>query len=442
MSCRRLSSPAAPASVLLLYLAFLAAVPSASAREFAVDGKVLELEESELDSAIAAFDYILVDFYAPWCGHCKRLSPELDAAAPVLATLKEPVVVAKIDADKYRKLASKYEIDGFPTLKLFMHGIPIEYTGPRKADSLVHFLKKFVAPDVSVLEGDHAVRNFVETAGTNFPIFIGFGMAESVIRELGAKYKKKAWFGVAKDFTEDLMVTYDFDKVPSLVSLHPKYHEHSVFYGPFEGEFLEDFIKHNQLPLAVPINYETLKLLNDDKRKIVLTIMEDENNEKASKLVKILKSAASANRDLVFGYVGVEQWEEFADTFEATKSNLPKILIWDGHDDYHIAEGLERLDDENDQATQLSRFLETYREGKLVLRTISGPSFTGFIKSLMNMRTVYIIVFVVGLLALMLYLTREDGSVPQRRLRDEYQPVSSSVEAERRSEYRPEDKED
>lgn len=124
---------------------------------------------------------------------------------------------------------------GFPTLKLFSHGVPIEYTGPRKADLLVRFLKKFVAPDVSLLESDSAVQSFVEAAGTHFPIFIGFGVNESLIVELASKYKKKAWFSVVKGFSEDIMITYDFDKVPALVSLHPAYNEQSVFYGPFEG---------------------------------------------------------------------------------------------------------------------------------------------------------------------------------------------------------------
>jgi thiol-disulfide isomerase/thioredoxin len=41
------------------------------------DGTVLILDESNFDSAISSFDHILVDFYAPWCGHCKRLSPEV-----------------------------------------------------------------------------------------------------------------------------------------------------------------------------------------------------------------------------------------------------------------------------------------------------------------------------------------------------------------------------
>lgn len=127
------------------------------------------------------------------------------------------------------------ECSGFPTLMLFIHGVPIEYTGSRKADLLVRSLKKFVAPDVSILESDSAIKSFVENAGTSFPIFIGFGANESLIAEYGGKYKKRAWFAAAKDFSEDLMVTYDFNKVPALVAVHPKYNEQSVFYGPFEG---------------------------------------------------------------------------------------------------------------------------------------------------------------------------------------------------------------
>lgn len=127
-----------------------------------------------------------------------------------------------------------------------MHGIPVEYNGPRKADLLVRYLKKFVAPDVSVLDSDSAISDFIETAGTYFPMYIGFGLNESMISKLAIKYKKRAWFSVAKDFSEDIMVLYDFDKVPALVSLHPSYNEQSIFYGPFEGQFL--------LGLASPAN--------------------------------------------------------------------------------------------------------------------------------------------------------------------------------------------
>ncbi|ONK77478.1 uncharacterized protein A4U43_C02F6950 [Asparagus officinalis] len=427
----------------LLLFSFFARVYS---NQFSVDGTVLELDDKNFDSAISSFDFILVDFYAPWCGHCKKLSPELDVAAPTLAGLKEPIVIAKVNADKYSKLGAKYEIDGYPTLKLFMHGVPVDYYGPRKADLLVRYLKKFVAPDVSVLESDSAVDGFVEAAGKQFPIFIGFGLDESLVVEFARKYKKRAWFSIAKGFSEEAMVTYDFDKVPALVSLHPKYNEQSVFYGPFEGEFLEDFMKQNQLPLIVPINFETLKLLNDDKRKIVVTIVNDDVDEKSLKLIKTLRAAANANRDLVFGYVGIKQWEEFVDTFDVRKgSQLPKLLIWDGTEEYHIVEGSESLDDDDDEASQISRFLEGYREGRTIKKKVAGPSVMGFINSLITIKTVYLIVFLVAIFMLIQNFANRIDDGPQPREREaEVEDTSRTTasESESRNEYKPGDKDD
>lgn len=100
-------------------------------------------------------------------------------------------------------------------------------------------------------------------------------------------------------------------------------------------KFLEDYIKQSLLPLALPINQDTLKALKDDKRKIVLTIMEDENDERSKGLVKLLKAAASANRDLVFAFFGFKQWQDFAESFEVSKkTKLPKMIVWDGDEEY------------------------------------------------------------------------------------------------------------
>ncbi|KAI7750924.1 hypothetical protein M8C21_003089 [Ambrosia artemisiifolia] len=274
--------------ILLIIIIALCIVPSITCHEFEVNGKVLELDESNFDAAISSFDLIFVDFYAPWCGHCKRLSPQLDEAAPMLSGLKKPVVIAKIDADKYSRIAKKYEIDGFPTLKIFMNGVPTDYYGPRKADMLVRYLRKFVAPDVTVLESDSGITEFVEAAGTSFPIFIGVGLDESALSNLAIKFKKNAWFSVAKDFSEKTMDLYELNTVPALVALHPNFNDQNIFYGPFEDKSVEEFIQQNLLPLTLPITGESLKLLKDDKRKIVLTIVEDETHHESKEFIKLM----------------------------------------------------------------------------------------------------------------------------------------------------------
>ncbi|KAL3641413.1 Protein disulfide isomerase-like 5-2 [Castilleja foliolosa] len=392
----------------LLLLLLLAPSIGASGDQFKLDGKVLELDDSNFDAAISTFDYIFVDFYAPWCGHCKHLAPELDKAAPILAGLNPPIVIAKVDAEKYRKLASKNGVDGYPTLKIFMHGVPTEYYGPRKANLLARYLTKFVAPDVSILNSDSAVKEFVEAAGTDFPIFLGFGLNESVIINLSAKYKKKAWFSVAKGFSEDIMSLYDFDKVPALVSIYPAYNEQSIFYGPFEEKFLEDYVKQSLVPLILPINQDSLKLLRDDQRKIVLTIMEDEMSEKSERLIKVLKSAASANRDLVFGYVGFKQWDDFVESFEVDKkTQLPKMVVWDGNEEYYIVNGSDSVE-ETDMGNQVSKFLEGYREGSVIQKHISGPTLMSFIKSNIGVKIFLIFLFVLLVMILILSTMKDE----------------------------------
>lgn len=364
------------------------------------DGSVVELDEGNFESAVAAVDYLFVDFHAPWCGHCKRLAPQLDEAAPVLAALSTPIVVAKVNAEKYKKLGSKYGVDGFPTLMLFDHGVPTEYTGSRKAGLLIESLKKLITPAVSVLESDSAIKSFVQEAGSEFPLFIGFGVDESSTAEYGARYKKKAWFSTVKDFSEDMMSAYDFDKFPALVSLNIKYNEQSVFYGPFEGTFLDDFIRQSLLPKTVPITAETVKMLKDDDRKVVLTVMEDESDENSMQLIKVLRSAANANHDLVFGYVGVKQWEEFTEPFHDSKSSqLPKMVVWDKDEEFEVVEGSESLQ-EGDHGSQISRFLEGYRAGRTIKKSVGGRSPT-----LLGVNALYILLFLVAVLIALMFFS-------------------------------------
>jgi len=91
-------------------------------------------------------DLVMVEFYAPWCGHCKKLEPEYKKAAEVLA--KEGIILAKVDASKETELAKEHMIQGFPTLTVFRKGAKIEdFGGERSADGIISYMKKMNDPN-------------------------------------------------------------------------------------------------------------------------------------------------------------------------------------------------------------------------------------------------------------------------------------------------------
>lgn len=100
------------------------------------DSDVVVLTESNFESLVLQSDDLwLVEFYAPWCGHCKKLAPEWAQAA---SELKGSVKLGKVDSTVENGLASKYGIQGYPTIKVFIPGGQNEeYQGGRTADSIV-----------------------------------------------------------------------------------------------------------------------------------------------------------------------------------------------------------------------------------------------------------------------------------------------------------------
>lgn len=85
-------------------------------------------------------------------GHCKKLAPEFSIAGEKLKKNTPPLAIAKVDATANNKLATQFEVKGYPTLLWFVKGVHSEFNGGRTADEIVNWILKRSGPPSIKLE--------------------------------------------------------------------------------------------------------------------------------------------------------------------------------------------------------------------------------------------------------------------------------------------------
>jgi len=151
---------------------------------------VVELGDSDFDSKLADMDTALVMFYAPWCGHCKRLKPEFEKSSGDLLRNDPPVHLVKVDCTEAGKdTCGRFEVRGYPTLKIFKNGeLSSDYNGPREAAGITKYMRSQVGP--ASKEVKTAAEADAVLAKSEVVIF-GFGAADSTIMKTFSKTADK-----------------------------------------------------------------------------------------------------------------------------------------------------------------------------------------------------------------------------------------------------------
>lgn len=113
----------------ILFVLFILVLALGQTDKKADEKDIVVLDNKSLEQLVlGSHDQWLIDFYAPWCGHCVKMADEW---AKLATTLKGFVKVAKIDASKYTQFNDIYGLKGFPHIVFLPAGTsPLFYCRP------------------------------------------------------------------------------------------------------------------------------------------------------------------------------------------------------------------------------------------------------------------------------------------------------------------------
>ncbi|KAJ3671616.1 hypothetical protein LUZ60_007695 [Juncus effusus] len=341
----------------------------------AEESAVLTLDASNFSEVIEKHPFIVVEFYAPWCGHCQKLAPEYEKAASSLSSHDPPIVLAKIDAneEQNRELATKYDVKGFPTIKIMKNKGTVvqEYKGPREAEGIVDYLKKQVGPASAEIKiGEEATDRIGEKNVFIVGVFPKFEGSE-YDSFLAVADKLRSDYGFAHTLDAEILPRGDSSVVGPVVRLFKPFDELVVDSKDFNEEALEKFIETESMPSVAtfdndPSNHPYLiKFFNSPNAKAMLFM--NFSTEKYESFKSNLNEAAKQykGKGISFLIGDLEASQGAFQYFGLKEDQVPLIVLQENDGQKYLNPNLE--------PGQILPWLKDYTEGKLKAYKKSEP---------------------------------------------------------------------
>jgi len=296
--------------------------------EIEQEENVLVLTTENFNEAIEANEFILVEFYAPWCGHCKSLAPEYAKAAGILKEKESSVKLAKLDATEHGEVAEKFGVRGYPTLKFFRNGKDIEYNGGRTADTIVAWVEKKTGPAAVTFTDIEAANKFI---GDNKVAVIGF------FKDVESA-EAKAFLEVAASLDDfkfgivsDEAVSREFEAEDAKIVLFKDFDEKkNVFEDKFEAEVITKFVEANSMPTVVEFNHESAqKIFSGSIKSHLLLFVSYKGDEYAAQKEMASKIAKDYKGQLLFVTVDTDEddHKRILEFFGIKEDELPGMRL-------------------------------------------------------------------------------------------------------------------
>ncbi|KAF2882752.1 hypothetical protein ILUMI_23416 [Ignelater luminosus] len=225
---------------------------------------VIELTDDNFEKLVLqSEDMWLVEFFAPWCGHCKNLAPHWAQAA---TELKGKVKLGALDATVHTLKASKYGIQGYPTIKYFPAGKKdsdsvVDYDGGRTSGDIVNWAIEKLAeniptPEITQILDDASFKENCEQKSlcviSVLPHILDCqadcrNTYLNILKDMGEKYKKKMWGWTwseagAQSVLENALDIGGFG-YPAMAVINAKKMKYSLLRGAFSKDGINEFLR-------------------------------------------------------------------------------------------------------------------------------------------------------------------------------------------------------
>jgi len=272
----------------------------------------------------------LVEFYAPWCGHCKRLAPEFAEASKELFG---KVALAKVDCIQEKVLCEEFAIKGFPTLKIFRDdpNSGTEYAGGRTASEIVSFMKKQAAPPFVVPATAADLQAFLDNnKGVDelaMVTFVTLGSPEAEAFQSAANtLRDDCAFAMITD--AGVAASISIGKGETI--LFRQFDDPKVSVSGFKDvEDIVAFVKGNTVPLISEIGPENYSKYVQLGLPLVWIFLDEDDKVVKTQLLDLARAVAPKHKGkLVFVHLDGKKWVDHAKNF-GLSGTLPGVVLED-----------------------------------------------------------------------------------------------------------------
>ncbi|KAJ3949825.1 uncharacterized protein N0V96_000957 [Colletotrichum fioriniae] len=237
--------------------AVLSALHGAHAGMYPKSSAVLQVDAKNYDSLIAKSNYTsIVEFYAPWCGHCQNLKPAYEKAAKNLNGLAK-VAAVDCDEDANKPLCGQMGVQGFPTLKIVRPGkkpgkpVVEDYQGPRTATGIVEAVVDKITNHVKRVT-DKDLDSFLEGDKPKAILFTEKGTTSALLRSVAIDFLDAVTVGQVRSKEAKAVEKFGVKSFPALVLLPGGDKEPIVYDGELKKDGLVSFISQVASPNPDP----------------------------------------------------------------------------------------------------------------------------------------------------------------------------------------------